>query len=102
MRPSKSTTAEVKPPAPQTQSSMSAAQVAVVLPVFNQLEYTRGCVESLAPDKTAGLELIVIDNGSIDGTDAFLSSLPNAKLVRNQTNLGCAKAWNQGAQLSTR
>jgi len=76
--------------------------VAVVLPVFNQVDYTRGCLESLAADIAGGVELIVIDNGSTDGTDAWLSSLDHAKIARNETNLGCAKAWNQGVRLSTR
>jgi GT2 family glycosyltransferase len=101
MRPSKSTTAEAVPPrAPKPAGA--AAGVAVVLPVFNQLEYTRGCVESLAPDIAAGLELIIVNNGSTDGTAAFLSSLAETKIVWNENNLGCARAWNQGAQMSTR
>ncbi len=75
---------------------------AVVLPVFNQLEYTRGCVESLAPDVAGGLELIIVNNGSTDGTGAFLSSVAGAKIAGNESNLGCAKGWNQGVRLSTR
>ncbi len=88
--------------APIPEVSRPAERVAVVLPVFNQLEYTRACLESLAPDIAAGLELIVVNNGSSDGTGAYLSSLAGAKVAQNETNLGCAKAWNQGVHLSTR
>jgi N-acetylglucosaminyl-diphospho-decaprenol L-rhamnosyltransferase len=102
MRPSKSTTAEGKCAASLGEVSRAAERVAVVLPVFNQVEYTRGCLESLAPDMAAGLELIIVNNGSTDGTGAFLSSLTGAKAAHNESNLGCARAWNQGAQLSTR
>jgi N-acetylglucosaminyl-diphospho-decaprenol L-rhamnosyltransferase len=102
MRPAKSTTADVGCPAPLPEISRAAERVAVVLPVFNQLEYTRGCVESLGRDIAGGLELIVVNNGSTDGTGVYLSSLPRAKIARNQSNLGCARAWNQGVQLSTR
>jgi GT2 family glycosyltransferase len=84
------------------QGSSTEKKVAVVLPVFNQLEYTRGCVESLAPDMANGLELIVVNNGSTDGTKEFLSSLSGARIAGNESNLGCAKAWNQGVRLSTR
>ncbi len=95
-------TAAVKGIAPIPEISRPGRRVALVLPVFNQLEYTRGCLESLAPDLAGGVELIVVNNGSTDGTDAYLSSLAPAKVVRNETNLGCAKAWNQGVQLSAR
>jgi N-acetylglucosaminyl-diphospho-decaprenol L-rhamnosyltransferase len=95
-------TAGVKGAAPIPEPSSPAERVAVVLPVFNQLEFTRHCLDSLAPDIAAGVELIVVNNGSTDGTDACLSSLTGVKIVRNEANLGCAKAWNQGAHLSTR
>lgn len=100
--PTKSITAGVKGVAPIPEGSRPAERVAVVLPVFNQLEYTRGCVDSLAPDIAGGVELIVVNNGSTDGTEAYLSSLRGAKVARNESNLGCAKAWNQGVHLSTR
>ena len=92
----------VKRVAPIPELSGPAERVAVVLPVFNQLEYTRGCLQSLAPNLAGGVELIVVDNGSTDGTGTYLSSFAGARVVRNETNLGCARAWNQGVHLSTR
>src|SRR5262249_673730 len=41
-------------------------------------------------------ELILIDNGSTDETDAYLRSLAGAKLVPNATNRGFPAAVNQG------
>lgn len=80
----------------------AAPQVSIVMPVLNQLAYTQGCLRSLEPDLRAGVELIVIDNGSDDETRQYLASLPGIKLVRNESNRGCAPAWNQGVQLAQR
>ena len=35
----------------------------IVIPVFNQVEYTRACLESLAAHTTYPHRLIVVDNG---------------------------------------
>jgi len=73
----------------------------VVVPVFNQLSYTVGCLESL---NTAGIpdsQIIVVDNGSTDGTDQFLAARSELRVIRNPQNRGCGFAWNQGAQASS-
>jgi N-acetylglucosaminyl-diphospho-decaprenol L-rhamnosyltransferase len=70
----------------------------IIIPVFNQLEFTRQCLTSLTsccPDLT---EIIVIDNGSTDGTGEYLQSLVGLSVISNETNLGCAVAWNQGVR----
>ena len=79
-----------------------APAVSIVIPVFNKLELTRGCLESLASTTDPELfELILVDNGSSDGTWSYLAALPTGvKLVKNQENLGFAKACNQGAALA--
>ncbi len=75
----------------------------VVVPVYNQLDCTRRCLESLFRHTDAPYELIVVDNGSRDGTVAFLDGLRPAcprlegwRVLRNPVNAGVARAWNQG------
>lgn len=75
---------------------MSAVRVAVVIPVLNQLAYTQGCVQGLRADVAAGVRVVVVDNGSTDGTDAWLAAQPGLTVLRNAENRGCAPAWNQG------
>lgn len=76
----------------------------LVIPVFNQLEYTRRCLESLFRNTPEPYELVIIDNHSTDGTDAFLAGLrpPAAcsrfRVIGNGSNLGVAVAWNQGLE----
>ena len=72
----------------------------VVIPVLNQLEYTRQCVESLLASGTPAAALLVIDNGSSDATPQWLASRPDVRSVRNAVNLGCGGAWTQGALLA--
>lgn len=80
----------------------AARRVSIVMPVFNQLEYTRGCVESLQPDLAAGVELIIVDNGSQDGTREYLNTLQGVTVIHNEVNRGCAGGWNQGVKAGTR
>lgn len=72
----------------------------VVIPVLNQLHYTRQCVENLLQHGTDPAAILVIDNGSSDETPAWLASIPQIRSVRNAVNLGCGGAWTQGALLS--
>lgn len=71
-------------------------EVSIVIPLFNQVEYTRQCVESLRYHKMENAETLLIDNGSTDGTGEYLASCTGLNIIRNQENLGCAGAWNQG------
>ncbi len=73
--------------------------VSLVIAVYNQLRYTQQCLESIARCTDVPYELILVDNGSSDGTREFLTTL-NVKVINNKTNLGCAKAWNQGVRAS--
>jgi GT2 family glycosyltransferase len=75
----------------------SSLRVSLVIPVYNQVVHTMQCLESIQrlPDRPE--EIIVIDNGSADDTAEYLKSA-RVKVITNATNLGCAKAWNQGIQ----
>ncbi len=70
--------------------------VSIIIPVFNQLEYTKLVIESIREYTNIPYEIIVIDNASSDGTFEYLSSLADIKLIRNSQNYGFPKAVNQG------
>jgi GT2 family glycosyltransferase len=75
------------------------ASVAVVS--YDNFVATRMCVESLlANTSEPPFELIVIDNGSRDGSRAFLRTIErrfaNVRLILNDANRGFAAACNQG------
>jgi GT2 family glycosyltransferase len=69
--------------------------VAVVIPSWNSLELLPRCLDSLA-DQGVEVELMVVDNGSDDGSVAYLEreAVPHVSLPRN---VGFAAAVNLGA-----
>jgi N-acetylglucosaminyl-diphospho-decaprenol L-rhamnosyltransferase len=77
------------------------AKIAIVIPVFNQLHYTRQCVASLNRVGVADAQMIIVNNASTDGTAEFLAAHPEIRVVSNETNVGCGPAWTQGARLSS-
>ena len=79
---------------------MSTKPVSLVIPVYNQLDYTRQCLESIVRCTDQSYELIIVDNASTDGTLEFLKDVTQPTIITNQDNLGCAKAWNQGVRAS--
>ena len=77
----------------------AAPTCSIVIPLFNRAELTRQCLTALA-EVTSGVtaELILVDNASTDETPALLAQLgASVRVIRNETNLGFAKACNQGA-----
>ena len=75
--------------------------VSIVIPLFNQLEYTRRCLESLLVDTTWVKEIILINNGSSDGTAEYLATLKGVTVITNPENMGCAAAWNLGVKAAS-
>lgn len=64
---------------------------------YNQVNYTRMCIESMLQIGDPLDRLVVVDNASSDETLTYLQSLPLGKVIQNKDNLGCGVAWNQGA-----
>ncbi|MCZ6634532.1 MAG: methyltransferase domain-containing protein, partial [bacterium] len=75
-------------------------RVSIVMPLYNQVEYTAACLEGL--EKVRGkvpYELVLVDNGSTDGTGDLLDGMEDqARVIRNGQNLGFAKGNNLGAK----
>lgn len=83
-------------------SRRKKAKVSIVIPVYNQLEYTMMCIESIkkhTPDEL--YEFVFVDNGSTDGTKEYLAALEKTTVITNSVNRGVAPAWNQGIRAST-
>jgi N-acetylglucosaminyl-diphospho-decaprenol L-rhamnosyltransferase len=73
-------------------------KVCIVIPVFNQLHYTKSCLESLNKFTDKSVKIIIIDNNSTDGTADYLARRKDIEVISNKDNRGCAGAWNQGAK----
>lgn len=81
---------------------MAFNQISIIIPVWNAMEYTTQCLTSIFENSRFQSEIIVVDNGSHDGTSQWLKSLgTKVRVHSNLKNLGFAKACNQGAKVAT-
>jgi hypothetical protein len=66
------------------------------------LEFAKQCIQSVVESDYQNLEVIVVDNGSTDGSYEIVCQLfnnkPNVKIVRNPRNLGFAEGNNIGCR----
>ena len=79
--------------------------VSIVILTFNQLDYTKKCLESIRKHTPGKHEIIFVDNKSTDGTIKWLKKLvkenPHYTLIANKENLGFAKGCNQGIEAAS-
>ena len=75
--------------------------ISVIMVTYNGSQYLEQGLESVLAESGPGCELVVVDNGSTDGSAAFIASnYPQVKLICNDQNTGFAAACNQGAAQS--
>jgi GT2 family glycosyltransferase/glycosyltransferase involved in cell wall biosynthesis len=76
-------------------------RASIVIPVFDQLHHTRRCLQALAAQAhAASFEVLVVDDGSSDGTDAYCSRIAGLRHHRRAANGGFIAACNDGAALA--
>ncbi len=76
---------------------MNQIDYAITFACYNQVEYTRQCVDSMIKHGVDLSRVVAVDNGSTDETRSYLETLPLGGRIYNKANLGCGVAWNQGA-----
>ena len=74
--------------------------ISVVLPVFNGERFLGEALEGLRRQTLPAAEVIAVDDGSTDGSEALLATHPEIRVV-SQANAGCAAARNRGVELAT-
>lgn len=79
----------------------STPLVSIQIVTWNSKRYIFDCLESIMEQTFTDFSVMVIDNGSSDGTVEFVrSNYPNVSVLQNFKNLGFAKANNQGIHLA--
>jgi GT2 family glycosyltransferase/glycosyltransferase involved in cell wall biosynthesis len=74
-------------------------EVSIIIPVFNQFQFTQACLASLQEHQgTERFEIIVVDDGSTDGTAEALPRIPGIVYLRGETNTGFIASCNRGAE----
>ena len=77
--------------------------ISVIVPVYNRSQYLRRCVKSILKQTFSDLEVILIDDGSTDGSSAICDGLGNIdKRIRvlHQTNSGPSYSRNVGIEIA--
>ena len=78
------------------------SKVSIIIPVFNQWKFTKQCIQSIqAFTHPTQAEIIVVDNGSQDGTAEYLKEFPFIKTITFYSNLGFVEACNAGAKAAS-
>src|SRR5438477_430437 len=75
--------------------------VSVVIPVYNQRIYVGGAIDSVLSISDIPLELIVVNDGSTDGTSNVLDEYRHSITLIEQPNRGAATALNRGISAAT-
>jgi glycosyltransferase involved in cell wall biosynthesis len=78
---------------------MPAATISVIIPAFNAEMYIAEAIDSVVRQDVHPAEIIVVDDGSTDGTAELVRRWPDIRLVR-QENAGVAAALNHGIRLA--
>lgn len=83
-------------------SSMKINQCSIVVCTFNRLSYLKKCLASLEKLDFPEYEIIIVDDGSQDGTKQFLENLKNEKIkvIHHKYNQGISSAKNSGIKIA--
>ena len=75
--------------------------VSIVMPVYNGEQYLRQAIDSVLAQSYPQWELVVVDDGSSDGTSTIIESYTDERIrYTYQENRGQAAALNRGLELS--
>ena len=76
-------------------------EVSVIIPNFNGMAYLDGVLSGLECQTVKDFEVILVDNGSRDGSCAFVAaSYPWVHLIELPENFGFCRAVNEGIKAS--
>jgi hypothetical protein len=78
-----------------------SALVSVIVLNWNGGTHVQSCLDSLACQDYGNIDIIVVDNGSTDGSIAMIRERhPGAQIIENHANLGFAAGNNVGIRAS--
>jgi GT2 family glycosyltransferase len=86
-------------PPPPRPAPPDAPELSVVVPAWNNLNYSQAFVESVRRHTDVPYELVIVDNGS-EWEAAHYAQAAADRAVMNPTNLGFSRGMNQGLEVS--
>ncbi len=84
-------------------STMALPSVSVVIPTYNRAGKLRRAVQSVLCQNYPSFEIVVVDDGSTDNTEAVVRAFSDERIryVRMPTNMGANAARNMGIRAAT-
>ncbi len=86
---------------PMSPSRETPPRAGILIPTYNRVDLLRESLGSARDQTCRDVEILVIDNGSADGTAAFMESVGDARVryVVNPENIGIGGSVNRGVRL---
>lgn len=77
---------------------MKHKKISIIIPVYNEEKTILNVIKNVKASNTLGLkkELIIVDDGSSDGTREILKKVKNCKIIHHQNNQGKGAALKSG------
>lgn len=89
----------------KTAENYTSPLISVIMPAYNAERFIEEAIRSVAEQTVTDWELLVIDDGSRDGTCAVVEQLAKTdsriRLLRNEENMGVARTRNRGFSVCT-
>jgi len=81
---------------------MTDYRISVVIPTYNRASSLASAIESVLTQTEPCFEIIIVDDGSTDGTDELMQALSNPRIryVKRTDNKGAAFSRNEGIRLA--
>lgn len=74
-------------------------RICAVIVTYNGKNWMHKCITSLK-NSSVPVEIIIIDNGSDDGTQDIIKQYPEINFIQSEVNLGFGKANNKGIEIA--
>src|SRR5437660_1682693 len=81
--------------------SIAPQRCSVIIPAYNVERYVAEALDSAIGQTYPNVEVVVVDDGSTDGTRRVLESYTDRAVILNQPNRGAAAARNTALAAST-
>ncbi len=81
---------------------MAEPAISIILPAYNSMQFIGQTIESLLNQTFTNFELLIINDGSTDGTELIIRSYTDNRIryIKNEVNSGLVYTLNKGIELS--